>query len=57
MKKLELKNLKVKKLTAEEKITVNGGMKQGSARSEDMCCNYTSTFPVRCSSLIWDCSQ
>jgi hypothetical protein len=53
MKKLELKNLTVKRLSKEEQSTIMGGdnKDKGSVSdfSEDMCCNETSSWPIDCS--------
>jgi hypothetical protein len=48
MKKLELKNLKVKKLSKEEQSQIEGGKGSVSDYSEDMCCNETSSWPIDC---------
>ncbi|SNR23536.1 hypothetical protein [Flavobacterium sp. ov086] len=50
-KKLELKNLTIKKLSEEEQEKIKGGYVKGehSDDSEDMCCNETSSWPIDCS--------
>ena len=55
MKKLELKNLKVVKLTNEEKSKVNEGLKRTCDNSGKMSCNETSAAPITCSSQAWAC--
>ena len=56
MKKLELKNLKVKKLTSDEKSNVNGGGERTCHNSGLDSCNYTSAAPIRCFSEMWKCN-
>lgn len=49
MKKLSLKNLKVVKISDQEKATITGGSGTSySYGSEAMCCNYTSSWPINC---------
>lgn len=58
MKKLELKSLKIKKMTVNEKLKVNGGLQKGTCdNSGDMSCNQTSAMPIRCGSYAWDCGN
>ena len=52
MKKLELKNLKVKKLTFTEKLNIQGGIKNSSTVT---CPGNTSDAPITCSSEKWNC--
>lgn len=56
MKKLELKNLKVKKLTTKEKSNVNGGGQPTCDNSGCDSCNGTSAAPIRCFSTKWCCN-
>ena len=56
MKKLELKNLTVKKLSKTEMSNTKGGLVDlGPATSG--YCNDNSVWPVRCTSIAWNCGQ
>lgn len=56
MKKLELKNLKVKTLTDQEKSNLKGGAIYRSCHNSGcMSCNTTSAQPIACSSFAWTC--
>lgn len=55
MKKLELKNLKIKKLTSDEKVKLNGGKYGASGASEGNCCMLTSAHPIACVSIGFMC--
>ena len=48
MKKLELKNLKVIKLSKEDKLKIKGGMKTGATACGSGCCHPQSEWPVEC---------
>ena len=57
MKKLELKNLKVKKMTSEEQLNVKGGIiTRSCGNSSCNSCNETSIQPIACSSMRWACN-
>ncbi|MDY0986622.1 hypothetical protein D3C87_2172060 [compost metagenome] len=53
MKKLELKNLTVKKLNKEELATVKGGNIPAQTSGQ---CNQDSVWPVKCTSRAWNCT-
>ncbi|WP_291141641.1 hypothetical protein [Flavobacterium sp. UBA7680] len=54
MKKLELKNLTVKKLSKSELEKTRGG-DQGKSQTSGVC-NQASTWPVKCTSKAWNCT-
>lgn len=54
MKKLELKNLTVKKLNKEELVNTKGG--NIPIPSTSGYCNDNSVWPVACTSIAWKCS-
>ena len=57
MKKLELKNLKVVKMTnAEKKNVVGGTLARSCHNSGCMSCNESSAWPIKCSSFAWGCN-
>lgn len=57
MKKLELKNLKVKKMSSNEQLNVKGGLTPAKSCGNSSCmsCNETSAWPISCSSMQFQC--
>jgi hypothetical protein len=47
MKKLELKNLKVKKLSKEEQSKIEGGKADSDYSEQSVCCT-DSAWPITC---------
>ena len=56
MKKLELKNLKVKKISNVEMANTKGGLQAMTAGTSG-CCNGNSVWPVACTSMNWNCGE
>ena len=54
MKKLELKNLTVKKLSNEEQVNIKGGIALAPTSGY---CNANSVWPVACTSFAWACGK
>lgn len=55
MKKLELKNLTVKKLTKSELAKIKGGTEEEQVQTSGPC-NQSSVWPVKCTSKAWNCT-